>query len=50
MTLASAAVILALKPLLTALFLRVGAVGGMLTPSLATGVVMSQGGLVYPCR
>ena len=37
MTLASAAVILALKPLLTALFLRVGAVGGMLTPSLATG-------------
>jgi H+/Cl- antiporter ClcA len=37
MTLASAAAILALKPLLTALFLRAGAVGGMLTPSMATG-------------
>jgi H+/Cl- antiporter ClcA len=37
MTLGSAAVILALKPLLTALFLRAGGVGGMLTPSLATG-------------
>jgi H+/Cl- antiporter ClcA len=37
MTLGAAAVILALKPLLTALFLRAGAVGGMLTPSLATG-------------
>ena len=37
MTLASAAVILALKPLLTALFLRAGGAGGMLTPSLATG-------------
>lgn len=37
MTLASAAVILVLKPVLTALFLRAGAVGGMLTPSLATG-------------
>jgi H+/Cl- antiporter ClcA len=37
MTLASAAAILALKPLLTALFLRAGAAGGMLTPSLATG-------------
>ena len=37
LTLASAAAILALKPLLTALFLRAGAVGGMLTPSLATG-------------
>lgn len=36
-TLASAAVILVLKPLLTAVFLRAGAVGGMLTPSLATG-------------
>lgn len=32
LTLGSAAVILALKPLLTALFLRTGAVGGMLTP------------------
>ena len=37
MTLSSAAVILALKPLLTALFLRAGGAGGMLTPSLATG-------------
>jgi H+/Cl- antiporter ClcA len=37
MTLSSAAVILLLKPLLTALFLRAGGAGGMLTPSLATG-------------
>jgi H+/Cl- antiporter ClcA len=37
MTLASALVILALKPLLTALFLRAGGAGGLLTPSLATG-------------
>lgn len=37
MTLGAAAVILVLKPVLTALFLRAGAVGGMLTPSLATG-------------
>ncbi|WP_193376276.1 MULTISPECIES: chloride channel protein [Mycobacterium ulcerans group] len=37
MTLSAAAVILVLKPLLTALFLRVGGAGGMLTPSLATG-------------
>jgi len=37
MTLASAAAILLLKPLLTALFLRAGAAGGMLTPALATG-------------
>lgn len=37
LTLGSAAVILLLKPLLTALFLRAGAVGGMLTPALATG-------------
>jgi H+/Cl- antiporter ClcA len=37
MTLASAAAVLALKPLLTALFVRAGAVGGMLTPALATG-------------
>jgi H+/Cl- antiporter ClcA len=36
-TLGAAAVILLLKPLLTALFLRAGAVGGMLTPALATG-------------
>lgn len=37
MTLGSAILILLLKPLLTAIFLRAGAVGGMLTPSLATG-------------
>ncbi len=37
LTLGAAAVILVLKPLLTALFLRAGAVGGMLTPALATG-------------
>jgi len=37
MTLGAACVILALKPLLTAVFLRAGAVGGLLTPALATG-------------
>lgn len=37
LTLGAAAVILVLKPLLTAVFLRAGAVGGMLTPALATG-------------
>lgn len=37
MTLVSAFAILALKPLLTALFLRAGGAGGLLTPSLATG-------------
>lgn len=37
LTLGAAAAILLLKPLLTAVFLRAGAVGGMLTPSLATG-------------
>jgi H+/Cl- antiporter ClcA len=37
LTLSAAAVILVLKPLLTALFLRAGGAGGMLTPSLATG-------------
>jgi H+/Cl- antiporter ClcA len=37
LTLGAAAVILLLKPLLTALFLRAGAIGGMLTPALATG-------------
>ena len=36
MTLATAAVVLVLKPLLTALFLRAGGAGGMLTPALAT--------------
>ncbi len=37
LTLTSAALILFLKPLLTTLFLRAGAVGGLLTPALATG-------------
>ncbi len=37
MTLSAAAAILVLKPVLTALFLRAGGAGGMLTPSLATG-------------
>src|SRR6202012_1419674 len=35
MTLATATAILVLKPLLTAVFLRAGAAGGMLTPALA---------------
>lgn len=42
LTLTSAGVILLLKPLLTALFLRAGAVGGMLTPALATGAAMGS--------
>ena len=37
MTLETAAIVLVLKPLLTAVFLRAGARGGMLTPALATG-------------
>lgn len=37
MTLGAACMILLLKPLLTAGFLRAGAVGGLLTPALATG-------------
>lgn len=37
LTLSGAAAILVLKPLLTALFLRAGGAGGLLTPSLATG-------------
>ncbi len=37
LTLGSAVAILLLKPLLTALFLRTGAVGGLLTPAMATG-------------
>jgi len=37
MTLTAAAAVLVLKPLLTAVFLRAGATGGMLTPALATG-------------
>jgi H+/Cl- antiporter ClcA len=42
LTLGSAVVILCLKPLLTAVFLRTGAVGGMLTPALATGAAMGS--------
>lgn len=42
MTLGGAAVILFLKPTLTAVFLRAGAVGGMLTPSLATGAALGS--------
>ena len=37
LTLGAAAIILLLKPLLSALFLRAGAVGGLLTPAMATG-------------
>nr|WP_090345054.1 chloride channel protein [Mycolicibacterium malmesburyense] len=37
LTLGGAAMILLLKPLLTAAFLRAGAVGGLITPALATG-------------
>jgi H+/Cl- antiporter ClcA len=37
LTIGSAAAILLLKPVVTAVFLRAGAVGGMLTPALATG-------------
>lgn len=37
-TLIPIAVVMLLKPVLTALFLRAGAVGGMLTPALSTGV------------
>lgn len=37
LTFGAAAAILLLKPLLTSLFLRAGAVGGLLTPALATG-------------
>ncbi|MDH6197612.1 H+/Cl- antiporter ClcA [Mycobacterium frederiksbergense] len=42
LTLGSAVVILLLKPLLTAAFLRAGAVGGMLTPALATGAALGS--------
>jgi H+/Cl- antiporter ClcA len=37
-TLIPVALVMLLKPVLTALFLRAGAVGGMLTPALSTGV------------
>lgn len=42
LTLGAAAALLLLKPLLTAVFLRAGAVGGMLTPALATGAAMGS--------
>lgn len=42
LTIASAGAILLLKPLLTAVFLRSGAVGGMLTPALATGAALGS--------
>ena len=41
-TLVGAALAVMLKPALTALFIRAGAVGGMLTPALATGVAMGS--------
>jgi H+/Cl- antiporter ClcA len=37
LTMGGAALIFVLKPLLTAFFLRTGAVGGLITPALATG-------------
>ncbi|WNG91771.1 chloride channel protein [Mycobacterium sp. ITM-2016-00318] len=42
LTLGAAALLLFLKPLLTAVFLRAGAVGGMLTPALATGAALGS--------
>jgi H+/Cl- antiporter ClcA len=42
MTLGAAAMIFLLKPILTAVFLRAGAVGGMLTPALATGSALGS--------
>lgn len=40
LTVGAAGALLILKPLLTAAFLRAGAVGGMLTPALATGAAL----------
>lgn len=40
LTIGSATALLMLKPLLTAIFLRAGAVGGLLTPALATGAAL----------
>ncbi len=40
LTLGAAVILLALKPILTAVYLRAGAIGGMLTPSLATGAAL----------
>ncbi|BBZ77229.1 chloride channel protein [Mycolicibacterium anyangense] len=42
LTLTSALALVILKPLLTAVFLRAGAVGGMLTPALATGAALGS--------
>jgi H+/Cl- antiporter ClcA len=42
LTLCAATAILFLKPFLTAVFLRAGAVGGMLTPAVATGAAMGS--------
>jgi H+/Cl- antiporter ClcA len=42
LTLGTAALLLCLKPLLTAVYLRAGAVGGMLTPALATGAALGS--------
>jgi H+/Cl- antiporter ClcA len=42
MTLTAAAMIFLLKPIITAVFLRAGAVGGMLTPALATGSALGS--------
>jgi H+/Cl- antiporter ClcA len=42
LTIAGAAAILLLKPALTAVYLRAGAVGGLLTPSLATGAALGS--------
>ncbi len=42
LTLGAAMVIFLLKPLLTAAFLRAGAVGGLLTPALATGAAIGS--------
>jgi H+/Cl- antiporter ClcA len=42
MTVAGAAAILVLKPLLSAVYLRAGAVGGLLTPALATGAALGS--------
>jgi H+/Cl- antiporter ClcA len=40
LTVAAAGALMILKPLLTAAFLRAGAVGGLLTPALATGAAL----------
>ena len=42
LTLGAAAALLLLKPVLTAVFLRAGAMGGLLTPALATGAAMGS--------